>query len=111
MMYGQPNFRSPFYKYKYPDYIIPPTYPNPMSKINYNKKNVDHFNEQVNKVTPNEKKEETKNIRSADSEIFEIFGLKLHFDDILIICLLFFLYLEGVKDEWLFISLILLLLS
>lgn len=42
---------------------------------------------------------------------FEIFGIKLQFDDILIICLIFFLYSEGVKDEMLFIALILLLIS
>ena len=42
---------------------------------------------------------------------FELFGLKLYFDDIIIMSLLFFLYSEGVKDDELFISLILLLLS
>lgn len=42
---------------------------------------------------------------------FEIFGLKLYFDDLLLICLIFFLYNEGVKDQFLFIALILLLLS
>ena len=42
---------------------------------------------------------------------FEVFGLKLYFDDVLIICLIFFLYQEGVKDEYLFMALILLLLS
>lgn len=46
-----------------------------------------------------------------EPEVFEIFGLKLHFDDILLICLIFFLYNEGVKDPYLFISLILLLIS
>ena len=46
-----------------------------------------------------------------DDNCFEIFGITLHFDDILIICLLFFLYNEGVKDQLLFISLIMLLLS
>ncbi|MFR8103589.1 MAG: hypothetical protein ACLU8F_00645 [Clostridia bacterium] len=44
-------------------------------------------------------------------EFFEIFGIKLYFDDILLICLIFFLYQEGVEDTGLFISLILLLLS
>ena len=44
-------------------------------------------------------------------EFFEIMGIKLYFDDILIICLLFFLYNEGVQDDGLFIALILLLLS
>lgn len=43
--------------------------------------------------------------------IFELFGIKLFFDDILLISLIFFLYNEGVKDRSLFIALILLLLS
>lgn len=53
------------------------------------------------------------NERSSSKEeaLFEIFGLELFYDDILLICLIFFLYSEGVKDEMLFISLILLLLS
>ena len=53
-----------------------------------------------------------------DSELFEssesffyIFGLKLYFDDILIICILIFLYTEGINDTELFICLILLLIS
>ena len=48
---------------------------------------------------------------SDEKPIFEIFGIKLFFDDILIIALIFFLYDEGVTDNLLFISLILLLLS
>ena len=44
-------------------------------------------------------------------ECFEILGLKLHFDDFLIMCILFFLYQEEVKDSYLYIALILLLLS
>ena len=43
--------------------------------------------------------------------IFEIFGLKLYMDDILILCLLYFLYEENVKDELLFIALLMLLLN
>ena len=43
--------------------------------------------------------------------LFEIFGLKLYLDDVLIVCLLFFLYQENVKDDGLFIILVLLLLS
>ena len=46
-----------------------------------------------------------------DNYFFEIFGLKLFFDDVLLICIIFFLYQEGVKDNELFISLILLLLT
>lgn len=46
-----------------------------------------------------------------EEQYFEIFGIKLHFDDLLIIALLFFLYQEDVKDTYLYIALILLLLS
>ena len=48
---------------------------------------------------------------SETKEFFEIFGLKLYFDDMLLICLIFYLYKEDVHDEMLFIALILLLLS
>lgn len=41
----------------------------------------------------------------------EIFGIKLHFDDVLILSLLFFLYKEEVKDEGLFLALVMLLIS
>ena len=54
---------------------------------------------------------ETSVSSQKDDTIFEIFGIKLHSDDILLICLIFFLFKEGVQDEYLFISLILLLLS
>ena len=46
-----------------------------------------------------------------EEPIFEIFGIQLYLDDIIILGLLFFLYQEGVQDEMLYISLILLLIS
>lgn len=49
--------------------------------------------------------------RGEDEECFDIFGLKLYHDDILLIGLIFFLYKEEVKDQYLFFALILLLLS
>ena len=52
-----------------------------------------------------------KIIKNENDALFEIFGIKLYFDDILLISLIFFLYSEGVKDDYLFISLILLLIS
>lgn len=48
---------------------------------------------------------------SPNVPVWEIWGIKLYSDDILIMGLLFFLYTEGVKDEMLFICLILLLLG
>ncbi len=55
----------------------------------------------------------TKNIKDklGTVECLELFGLKLHFDDILLILLIYSLYTEGVDDFYLFIILILLLLS
>ena len=47
----------------------------------------------------------------CDNFLFELFGLKIYLDDVIIVALLFFLYQEGVQDEGLFIALILLLLS
>ena len=85
-----------------------PFFRNPYFRPNtYYSKPIEHFID----PTPvfEEKKEETR--QNRESPIFEIFGISLYFDDILIICLLFFLFQEGVDDEWLYIALILLLLS
>ncbi len=51
---------------------------------------------------------------NADNDIpvwLDIFGIKLYFDDVLILSLLFFLYEEQVKDEFLFLILLLLLIT
>lgn len=65
--------------------------------------------------TRNEKKSEIKaddRYKGTDDEnYFEILGIKLYSDDILLLCLIFFLYKEDVHDEYLFIALIMLLLS
>ena len=60
-------------------------------------------------VSHENKKNNSKS--NYDNYFFELFGLKLYFDDIILISLLFFLYEEGVKDNELFFSLVLLLLS
>ena len=55
---------------------------------------------------------EKKNDSNSSTEyFFELVGIYLYFDDILLICLLIFLYGENVKDDGLFICLILLLLT
>ena len=72
------------------------------------------FSKQTNANEKNISKNSINSISKTlnyDSEIIEILGIKLHQDDILLICLIFFLYQEGVKDDFLFIVLILLLLS
>lgn len=52
-----------------------------------------------------------KSNNSNDDYLFDLFGLKIYTDDVLLVSLIYFLYSEGVKDEGLFIVLILLLLS
>lgn len=71
------------------------------------KKNIQHD------ASKKQKNIKVTDIFSFDDEkpMFELFGIKLYQDDILLICLIFFLYNEGIKDEFLFIALILLLLS
>lgn len=53
----------------------------------------------------------TKKPKQEDPVWLDIFGIKLYFDDVLILSLLFFLYKEEVKDEGLFLALVLLLIS
>ena len=53
----------------------------------------------------------SKPTKSPDPVWFDLFGIKLYFDDVLILSLLFFLYKEEVKDEGLFLALVLLLIS
>ena len=53
----------------------------------------------------------SSSVPKNDSFSLEILGLKLDFDDLIIIGLLFFLYSEGNNDQMLYIVLVLLLLS
>ena len=135
MIYNSPFFSFPYYrkfnkknKYNYytnyylnNDYFSNKMYPqnynlnnfynniyNQNSQKNINPKTKNNLNCTLNE-TVEEKSIESKEI--YEDKLFEVFGLKLFFDDILLICLIFFLYNEGVKDYYLFISLILLLLS
>ena len=92
--------------YNYSPYYYPNARYRPPSKP-YSKQIVSKPEKEIRKE-PEQKRTPNK---SNNEPLFEIFGIQLYFDDILLICLIFFLYNEGVKDEFLFISLILLLLS
>ncbi len=102
-------FRNPFNFYPFPGFYRPQ-----YSYYNYTpNKNPSSSSK---KYTEKNKSDGYKNYNPSDSTchekpIFEIFGIQLFFDDILLISLIFFLYNEGVKDQSLFIALILLLLS
>ena len=127
--YSRYGYRYPYYTYK--------SYSNPYSNKGYDsvtqnmhssstlnntplkfsdnsyRKNIinNMANSGINNKCNCDKKSEARSNENEDSPLFQLFGINLYFDDILLVCLIFFLYQEGVKDEGLFISLILLLLS
>lgn len=102
-MYNFPFGGFPYYKNYYSRHY----YPRTNNFINETEKNSTTSNSSSS--TENENRSRA---HSNDSQAFiNILGIELYSDDILILCILFSLYLEGVKDEMLFICLILLLLS
>ena len=139
MMFHFPYFNAPYnrysrYGYKYPYYPyrhmnntnsnLCYTEHNINSNLVHNKnsnvhnaninkytKNVENINSKNCTNSTNNLKSENPSMSNSDSPLFQLFGISLYFDDILLICLIWFLYNEGVKDEELFIALILLLLS
>ena len=109
--YNYNSRRNNYYPYNIP-------YNKNINSVRSNSPNITPTMPEPLAVTEAMQSEQSRNYEKKDSSsepfdsyFFEIFGLKLYFDDILLICLLFFLYEEGVKDQELFISLILLLLS
>ena len=104
-------FRFPFYgyPYNYPYYKYYNKYPN--NDINY----IPTEKEEKNSITNSTEISNTINSRSSsekeDQAIFEIFGIKLYLDDLIIFGLLFFLYQQNVQDEMLYMILFLLLFS
>ena len=46
-----------------------------------------------------------------NNPIFNIFGFDIYLDDIIILCILYSMYMDGIKDQNLFIALVLLLFS
>ena len=88
-----PGYGPPFQFYRPYNYKPPIPTPNPVVPI-----------EKV--PTP-----PVKPLKSPVPVWLDLFGIKLYFDDVLILSLLFFLYKEEVKDEGLFLALVLLLIS
>lgn len=106
--------------YNYPFFNFPRNRKYSYYNMTFNGNNKDlNYDNKFSNVKPPYVLNEVKDFKKASSKneeanaeyFFEIFGLKLYFDDILIMCLIFFLYKEGVDDEYLFMALILLLLS
>ncbi len=123
MMYSYPFSSFPYFR-RYSSgssiYYNRPTFQATQKKSsNY----VSKHKLEENPVTDNERSSRTysgfsflnnffnQNDRDNNESYFDLFGLKLYNDDLLLIGLIFFLYKEDVKDQYLFIALILLLLS
>ncbi len=104
-------FRFPFYGYPYsnPYYRYQKQYMNDFKNSQMDKTENSITNSKKISNTINQKL--NKQISTDDEVLFEIFGIKIYMDDLIIIGLLYFLYQENVKDEMLYIVLFLLLFS
>jgi hypothetical protein len=120
MSFAYPYFNFPYsnnysrYGYRYSNSMYKGNVKNAYANKDYSNNSVYKKEQQHSDFTninlEDNKKEEASHF-SETSPFLQFFGINLYFDDILIICILFFLYQEGVKDEGLFVVLILLLLS
>lgn len=98
-LYGY-QYNSPYYKY----------YNKPIN--NFSNHNTKKTEKTENSITNSKKISNTINQPSNNTQpIFEILGIKIYTDDLIIIGLLYFLYQQNVKDEMLYIILFLLLFS
>ena len=124
MMFHLPYLGMPYYNrysrygYRFPNY----TYSNSSfyrqgnfqdskdfnNKSSYDTKKSTSFKENASNLNNNDTRIDNGD---TDAPLFQVFGISLYFDDILLICLIWFLYNEGVKDDSLFLALIMLLLS
>lgn len=99
---------------RFPRYGFPFQYYNPYRRNNsyYYKPPVpEPIVEEAPKINENTKKEFSRSSPVDNDVWLDLFGIKLYFDDVLILSLLFFLYQEEVKDEGLFLALVMLLIS
>lgn len=109
-------FRFPFYGYQYsnPYYRYQKQYMNNLknSQINKTENSITNSTKISNTINQTSNSHDSNNQYTSENQaIFEIFGIKLYMDDLIIIGLLYFLYQENVKDEMLYIILFLLLFS
>lgn len=95
---------------RFPKYGFPFPYFNPYRRNNFLMNN-NYSKINNNSNCCNNDNSHLKKQNNTDDVFLELFGIKLYFDDVLILSLLFFLYKEDVKDEGLFLALVLLLIS
>lgn len=113
--------RFPFLGYSYPYHYYPHYVPpRPTSQMTNESSKAEISTSEKIKTAPNNRNAPSKNnpitfhfdgFSDPNQVILEILGIQLYLDDLIILGLLFILYQEEVKDDMLFICLILLLLS
>lgn len=120
-----PNFPFPLYRNysRTPNRTYNYQYSNMNNNAYYTQNSIPHspssapnmpsFNTVASKETDDTRnfKQKNKSNKNNDDYLFDLFGLKIYSDDVLLVSLIYFLYVEGVKDDSLFLVLILLLLS
>lgn len=94
---------------RYPGYFTPFQYYKP---YNYRPPIPPSSSSQVQQFQSPPKAENPDTKKNFETNVWlDLFGIKLYFDDVLILSLLFCLYKEQVKDEGLFLALLMLLIS
>ena len=97
---------------RFPGYGFPFQYYRTYPKNNYSNTYKPHTPPPIEPIVPQAKIEPKAKLQNSSDPVWlDLFGIKLYFDDVLILSLLFFLYKEEVKDEGLFLALVLLLIS
>ena len=104
-------FRFPYYGYPYNYYKYYNHYNNLNQQIAKSEIDNSGKKESITNSEPISNTNNSKRSSNSDQAIFEIMGIKLYLDDLIILGVLYFLYEQNVKDEMLYIILFLLLIS
>ena len=104
-------FRFPYYGYPYNYYKYHNHYNNLNQQIAKSEIDNSEKKESITNSEPISNTINSKRSSNSDQAIFEIMGIKLYLDDLIILGVLYFLYEQNVKDEMLYIILFLLLIS
>lgn len=125
-MFNFPSFYGPNYYFARSNKKLKPTSYDITNKTNffydidrssfnntYFNKNCFNTNQNIENNNINTKSTNENNSKNnfEQNYFLELFGIRLYLDDLLIITIIFFLYQEGIRDDELFITLILLLLG
>lgn len=95
---------------KYPPNYLP-NYQYKKNNTNIQKPNFKTYKKQNDHTSDGHSINNNNSTKSSENPIFNILGISLYFDDILLICMIFFLYNEKIDDNYLLLSLVLLLLG